>query len=404
MLDPRIISFLYFVSFSAFGVAIPYLPVAMKAIGFSQTTLGWTLAAGLVIQMSSPPFWGYVADQFGSGLALIGLASAAAALGMALCALANGPSVFLLGFMIYCVARTPVSALLDGLALSHPAVRAARFGTVRRWGSMGFLIAALLTGQVLEFLPRGGIPALAGLGWLATFALVLAVRSSARANVIEPVPLGALYRQRRLWLFLGLAAVHNACETPFDSFFANYMREMKVGGAWIGYAWAGGVLVEVGVMTGLRRIIEGLGPRRLLLIAYLAGAVRWVLTSLLTTGPALAAVQLLHGVSFGAFFGASVVWMDRIVPDSLKSSSQAILAAVVWGLGGVMGQLVAGPLYDHLGGRGLFAVAGATELVPLLGLMMMEEPPPKDPGESRVTARVPVSKTEASMSVRRPEA
>jgi PPP family 3-phenylpropionic acid transporter len=376
------IAWLYAAFFVSHGVAVPYMPVAMKRIGMDGDAIGLAMAASLAIQFAAPPAWGYLADRWGRRGRLLAAASVGAILGMAVATLMPGVPGFLAGFLIYTLARTPVSPLLDALALSHPAVGMARYGRVRRWGSLGFVVAAASVGLVLEGLPARGIPALVSLPWFLVLALCTLGGLPALAEPARPtagLPLRRLYGERSVWAFLGIAAVHAGCGVPFETYFANHAQDIGLSGAWIGYSWAGGVGLEVVVLSYLGALVSALGPRKLLLLAYSAAVLRWGLTAYLPGGAALALVQVLHGLTFGAAFGASVVWMSRVVPAELQNSSQSVFAAVAWGLGGIVAQLVCGPVYQRLGGRTLFAMAACVELIALVGIWFMKEPPERPP-------------------------
>jgi PPP family 3-phenylpropionic acid transporter len=133
--------------------------------------------------------------------------------------------------------------------------------------------------------------------------------------------------------------------------------------------------VEVAVLSRLHRLVAQLGLKRLLVLAYGCGLARWTLTAWLPAGPAIIAVQALHGVTFGCFFGASVVWMSRSAPPGLAASSQSAFAAVVFGGAGIVAQIVSGFVFRNLGGRALFALAAILEIIPLVAIGAMEEPP-----------------------------
>ena len=383
------IAWLYAAFFVSHGVAVPYMPVAMKRIGMDGDAIGLAMAASLAIQFAAPPAWGYLADRWGRRGRLLAVASLGAILGMACATLLPGVPGFLLGFLLYTLARTPVSPLLDAIALSHPGIGTARYGRVRRWGSLGFVVAAASVGLVLERLPARGIPALVLLPWLLVLAFCTLGRLPALSEPARPavLPLRRLYGERSVWAFLAIAAVHAGCGVPFETYFANHAQDIGLSGAWIGYSWAGGVGLEVLVLSYLGPLVAALGPRKLLLIAYSAAVLRWGLTALLPGGAALAFVQVLHGLTFGAAFGASVVWMSRAVPPELSNSSQSVFAAVAWGLGGIVAQLVCGPVYQRLGGHALFALAACVELVALAGIWMMKEPLESRESRPRVESR-----------------
>ncbi|MBI3891439.1 MAG: MFS transporter [Candidatus Wallbacteria bacterium] len=352
----------------------------MKRIGLDGTAIGLVMAASLGISLVTPPIWGYVADRSGRRDAVMLWAGLLGSAAIASAVVLPGSAGFVAGFLLFVFARTPVGPLLDSLAISHPDIGPARYGHVRRWGSIGFIAAVAAAGPFVQTLPPRAIPALVAVGWLALTGLLFVVRVPPTARTPgSGLPLEELYASPAIWAFLLVSALHAACGIPFETYFSSYATDLGLPGSWIGAAWAAGVGLEVAVLTSMGALIDRWGPRRILLVAYWAGVLRWALTALVSGGPLLAAVQLLHGLTFGACLGASVVWMSRVVPPALTSSAQSSFAAVAWGFGGILGQLLCGPAYDRLGGRALFAAAAVCELVPLAVLWRLREPPAREP-------------------------
>ena len=383
-LSPRHLSLLYLVYFLSLGIAVPYVPVAMRRIGFTGDEIGAAMAVGLALYVATPPVWGWFADRAGGGGRQLVAAAVGSAAGMVLAAVLPGKLGFALGLLVYACMRTPVSPLLDALTLAHPAIGREGFGRVRRWGSVGFVLGAFVTGLFVDRLGAGQIVGLVALQWVLLVALALAMGLH-RAVPAPPVALAPrrLYGEPRVWAFLAVSAVHAGCGVPYDTYFAIHAADVGLAGHWVGTAWGLGVTVEVLVLTHLEGMVQRFGPKRILLAAYATGLLRWALTAAIPGGVPLALVQAVHGVSFGAFFGASVVWLDRVVPAELRASAQSVFAAVVWGGGGIVAQLIAGPVYGHFGGRALFAGAAVTEVVPLLALALLLSEPPAEKSLTR---------------------
>ena len=63
--------------------------------------------------------------------------------------------------------------------------------------------------------------------------------------------------------------------------------------------------------------------------------------------------------------------MNARVPDGLRASAQSLFYAVVFGLGGILGQLASGWCYERFGGEALFTLAAWTEVVPAFVFAVM---------------------------------
>jgi MFS family permease len=78
-------------------------------------------------------------------------------------------------------------------------------------------------------------------------------------------------------------------------------------------------------------------------------------SALLVTDPAWVLVlQLLHGLSFGAFLIGGVSYMHERTPQGLATTSQALFTSVAFGLASVTGSLIGGASYDRIGFAALF--------------------------------------------------
>jgi PPP family 3-phenylpropionic acid transporter len=96
-----------------------------------------------------------------------------------------------------------------------------------------------------------------------------------------------------------------------------------------------------------------------------AGILRWSLAGMVTWLPFIAALQLLHALTFGASHLGAMHFLSRAVPLSAAASAQSLYAAVSSGLGSGLVMMVAGVLYaSYAGGAYLFmAVLSAAGLL-----------------------------------------
>jgi PPP family 3-phenylpropionic acid transporter len=123
---------------------------------------------------------------------------------------------------------------------------------------------------------------------------------------------------------------------------------------------------EIAVMALYPRLARRLSPLALLAAALATGALRWWLLSIATSPAGVIAQALLHGVTFGAFYLAAIGVLAREVPPHLRASGQALFMSTTFGLGGLIGNLLAGRGYDLLGGARLFQVAAVLEIAAAL--------------------------------------
>jgi PPP family 3-phenylpropionic acid transporter len=182
---------------------------------------------------------------------------------------------------------------------------------------------------------------------------------------------GALLRDRTQQALLVACSLHWLACAPFHLFFGLLVRDRGLPSAVTGLGMAAGVAAEVAFLLWFPRLEGRFRLRTLLAVAFAGSALRWVLLSRAEGAVAVIALQLLHGLTFGLFWGSAVAALGRVVPPQLRATGQAIFSAVVFGGGNALGYQLSGLAYDHYGvAAPLFWWAGLIELVPLTGVLI----------------------------------
>jgi PPP family 3-phenylpropionic acid transporter len=186
-----------------------------------------------------------------------------------------------------------------------------------------------------------------------------------------------LARDPRLHLFLAAAALHWAACAPYHLFFGVHVRDLGLPADVTGIGMGIGVVAEIVALLYFPRIERRLPQRTLLTVAFVASAVRWLILSRVTGAVAVAGLQVLHGLTFGLFWGSAMKGIAALVPARLRATGQALFTAVVFGGGNAAGYALSGWGYDRLGGTGpIFAAAAVAELL-ALAVVLLSRPAPR---------------------------
>ena len=86
----------------------------------------------------------------------------------------------------------------------------------------------------------------------------------------------------------------------------------------------------------------------------------------LASGALMVVTQLMHGLTFGAFHSAAISAVNRWFSGATRSRGQALYSSLSFGAGGLLGGLISGWTWDHLGGGVSFALSSLYALVGLL--------------------------------------
>jgi PPP family 3-phenylpropionic acid transporter len=363
----------YFLYYGSVGVYLPYFAPYLRGLGFSGGEIGTVQMLPPLLAAPVALAWGTAADRLGAparALRLVTLWTLAAAclLPFARTPLEVGAVLLLQGLADRAVVPLVDSVSME-LARREPRLVYAR---IRLFGSLGFIALSLGVGLALAL--RGGRPADA-LVPLSVLACVAGYALSARGLPSPPRP-GArpglsealgLLRDRRLGALLAAATIHWGATSPYHLFLGVHVRDLGLPPWVTGAATSVGVAAEIAALLAFPRLEVRFGARALFGLCFGSTAVRWLLCSWVRAPAPLLAVQALHGLTFGVFWGASIRSMGHLVPPRLRATGQALFSAVVFGAGNAVGYQLSGRGYDLYGSVGpLFAWAAAAELAPLL--------------------------------------
>ena len=141
----------YLVYFAALGAAFPYLPVFYHDIGLGFEQIGILTALQAAMQLLLAPVWGGLADRFPHTRLTLPLAAAVATVGATLLFRAEDFPNVLAGSLILYAGISGIAPTLDARTLETlGSGERSRYGEVRAFGSLAFVLATLAVGFVLD--------------------------------------------------------------------------------------------------------------------------------------------------------------------------------------------------------------------------------------------------------------
>lgn len=356
--------------FLSVGVTLPFFPQYYRTLGFSGPEIGMLLGIGPVFASVMPPIWGQVADRWGRPGLVLGVLTVGAALGFVFLWSVSAFELALLAMCFHSVFGTSMTAMIDTLALRHVEKSGGTYASLRLWGSLGFVASSLAYGFSVDVIDRRAVAtaaialSLAGAWTWLTLARAPAVHVEGPRPTLKEV--GALLRRKEVALFLVASALHWIACAPYNGTLSMHITALRLPPWVVSAAASVGVASEVAVMFTWPRWGHRVAPRTLLIAAFLASAARWGGMALVDDPAWILALSAIHGLTFGAFYLASVAYMSQAAPGSLRATGQALYVAATYGIGGVVGYLGTGGGYDALGGHALFAIAAGVAVLPAL--------------------------------------
>jgi MFS transporter, PPP family, 3-phenylpropionic acid transporter len=337
------------------GIYTPFFPLWLSSRGFDAQEMGLLMAIPMLMRVTSAPLTWIGDGPLGPRRTFLFITCGAAFGFTALYFAYDFASiaVMLALAFVFSAATTP---LLDTIVLNGVAVHGHKYGRIRQWGSLSWLLAGLVAGLVLKHLPITTVPPLmAMMSALTVFAGLSLPNDRASSNrqarqsangTAPPVLLLATF-------VMGVACIQGAHAFLYG-FATLIWQRQGFSSIQIGELWAIGVLVETSVFLLGSNIAGWLGPYRLIVIGGTAGMIRWTLLGMAPeSGYAIAALQAMHGLTFACVHFATMGWLARFTRN--PSARQGIVASAI-GLGLTIATVLAGQLYATFAAHGFFAM------------------------------------------------
>lgn len=349
----------YFFYFATLGVFLPFWGLYLEASGFDAIAIGELSAMLVATKIIAPNVWGQIADHFGKSMVIIrwGALLAVCIFSGFLCQ--SGYFWFALltiGFSFFWNATLPQ---FEAVTLLHLQEDTYRYSQIRVWGSIGFIIAVLVIGKIIDvygisFLPNVILFLLISIWLLALLTPEITVKTDA-SNSIN---IWKILRKSEVLTFFVVCVLLHAAHGAYYVFFSIYLDEYGYSKTLICLLWALGVGAEVILFIYMRGLLCHLKIRHLLLISLMLGVIRWLLIAKCASQLwLLLLAQLLHAATFGVSHIAAVYFIRQYFGDQHQGKGQGLYSSLGFGLGGMIGSFCSGYFWLAQGAEFIYILA-----------------------------------------------
>lgn len=348
----------YFFYFAFIGAFSPYFGLYLQSLNFSAWDIGLLMSQMQLMRLFGPNFWGWLADRYGHRMPIIRLG--------ALMGLAGFISLFwfdrlpaMLGAMaVLAFFWSGALPLVEALTFDHLRLAKGSYSQIRLWGSVGFIVAVMVTGFLLDFLPPVTVLWVCALilSGILVYALILT-----DAQVLHEhrphVGVRALLRQLNVRVFLVACFFMSVAHGAYYVFYSIHLDAHAYSKLAVGGLWALGVLAEIGVFMIMGRLSRRLSLRSIMLFCFAAAVLRFALIGWLAESWAVMVfAQLLHGLTFGAYHASAIAAINHWFQGATQARGQALYSSLTFGAGGLLGALISGKTWDTLGAGWTFGL------------------------------------------------
>ena len=351
----------FFLYFAYVGLVSPYASLFFLDRGFNVIEIAVLMSMLQVTRIVGPFSWGWLSDYLSDRIGIIRFCSCLAAVTF-LCIffLQSYISFFIWMFVLHTILSSlmPLGESATVHALFKDNSFDKRYGRLRLWGSIGFIAMVLFAGELFQ---REGIELYPIVGaviliFLALVTFRLHEPKMERRKMVKGELLVVLFNPDVRWFLLSgffMIFAHAALYV----FYSLYLADLGYDKFQIGLFWAVGVAAEVIFFYFQSKVLSRLDPEVVLQMAFGIGVCRFILIAFFPVTWVLILAQLMHAATFGAHHSAATKLLQRWFTGPLQARGQAVMATVSYGLGGTLGGLVAGWLWDATQPRNVFVMS-----------------------------------------------
>lgn len=355
----------YFFYFAFVGAFAPFFTLYLQDVGLSAWDIGVLMSVPQVMRLLAPNLWGWLADRSGRRVLIVQVAAFFSVIGFSGFFLTRDYHLMLVAMALVWFFWSAALPLVDAMTLDRLAGQTERYGRIRVWGSVGFIVSVLAIGSLLDWLP---IPALL---WACLLILACLLASALALPDIKPgsgrtaEPLRQQLRRPEVLALLAACFFMSVAHGPLYVFYSIHLVDHGYGKTTIGLFWSLGVVAEILVFLAMPRLMRRYSLRDILLASFVLAVLRFLMIGWGASSPlVLLLAQILHGATFGAYHAAAVAVLTRWFPPQQQARMQGLYGSISFGAGGIVGGLLSGQTWDSLGAgitytlASLFAAVG----------------------------------------------
>lgn len=382
MVPARALASFYFAYFACIGVFATYFSLYLDKRGFSPAEIGILMSLLNVVRVVMPNVWAWLSDHTGAHLNIIRVTFSIAIFAFSALFFATGFWQLFVVIVVMCAFWSAAMPIFEATTMSYLEGDAARYGRIRLWGSVGFIVAVSAAGWWLDFVP---------IDWLLWLVLALMLVTLACAFIVperitpphehDAVPIGDVLRRPGVGLFFLACFLMIASQGASFVFYSIYMVEQGFSKATVGVLWSVGVVAEIIIFLFLPRIFARFSLYQLWLLSFGLTVVRFLIVAWMPSVLALQVfAQALHMFSFGTYHATALAVLHANFKGRLKARGQALYTSLSFGLGGAVGGMLSGWTWQAWGAGWTFTVSSALALAGLALILLRPDVLNRQPG------------------------
>ncbi|SFV75875.1 putative MFS metabolite transporter [hydrothermal vent metagenome] len=347
----------YFFYFGIIGIYIIFFPKVLDMVGYSSDKIGFILSVSPLVRFIIPFLFlkGFQLNKKYFYIALIVLVISSISFSFSLFSFYP----LLLSNIGLGIGLSLILPYIEVIALDT--IKKEAYGKVRLFGSIGFIIVALVLVRYLTSVQIAIYYLIFFVITTALFAFVIARKKQATSHTTLSNTINLL-KDWSLWVGLTLMQISFGA---YYNFFTIYETHLGMSLDMTINLWVFGVIIEI-IMLFFQGKLLRYNLITILQFTTFSAVIRWLLLFLYPQNlPILFFAQSLHALNFALFYTAAISYLHQHYAH--KVLAQQFFSGITFGFGGLIGAILFGYMYKFYPS---FIFLGAA-LIALLGVFML---------------------------------
>ncbi|MGO4436132.1 MFS transporter [Rhizobium sp. RAF56] len=342
------------------GIALPFFPVWLASLNFNDHEIGTILAVPMVVRVLVAPIVAMIADRMEERANVLFVSGALSFLTALALFWTRDFWPVLIVYTLQGATYSPYVPVVESIAISGVRRWGFDYGSMRVWGSVAFIFATLIGGQLIGVWGGGMVPPVMAIGFALTIAMSLyCPRIGPTRRRGQPInlqaPGGSLLKPQLLVTMLGVS-IQQSSHAVLYTFSSIYWHELGFSGMQVGVLWVVGVASEVMVFFLSRRLSRRFSAWTLIRIGSAVSVCRWLLFPTTFSFFGFFVLQCLHSFTYAFVHTGIQRRIVATVQEAQESSAQGVYFFYNGMFLGLM-TLASGYLYGQLGPASYYVMA-----------------------------------------------